>query len=116
MYVYMCGCVFVCLYAWMHSNTVGDIETKPSQVAGGFSAGGRRVGGDPGVAPGGPQGPEIKTILPGTLKSCQNELWLDVGPKTWQPGGGFSCSGHKGRMTPGRPLRGSAPKNVFLGI
>ena len=56
----ICVCLCVCLYAWMHSDTVGDIETKPSQVAGGYSAGGRRVGGDPGVAPGGPRGQKSK--------------------------------------------------------
>src|SRR5260221_10403290 len=84
-------------------------------MAGGFSAGGRRVGGDAGVAAGGPEGAEIKKILPGTLKSSKNELWLDVGRKTWQPDGGFSCSGHKGRMTPGHPLRGVCPQKCVPG-
>ncbi len=42
------------MYVWMHLDTVRDIDTKPSQVGGGFSGGGRRLGGDPGVA----RGPE----------------------------------------------------------
>ena len=58
----------------MHSDTVGDIDMKPSQVGGGFSGGGRRLGGDPGAAPWGLRGPK-KKIFSRTPKNVATKIW-----------------------------------------
>src|SRR5260221_4658724 len=78
--VRICVCVCVCLFAWMHSDSVGDIETKPTQVAGGFSAGGRRVGGDPGVAPG-VAGARKQKNFAGLLKKLPQRIMVECRPK-----------------------------------
>ena len=86
--IYVCLCVFVCvcvcLYAWMHSDTVGDIETKPSQVAGGFSAGGRRVGGGPEVA-----GGQKQKKFAGHLKKLPQRIRVGCRPKNLAAGWGI---------------------------